>query len=346
MTSFYQTKKEEFCYTEYAHLLKSYNLSFVKNFRYILRFHTLFHLSFFFLFCIELALFFSTALISIKSILTAVSLTSLTLSVFSYLILHHYLDIQKALKFKQLKTNFLMNSQKISSPHITEEHILSLNVTNAIHIAHFLEKPSIYILSIPPFEFFKHYAITGQKILHHRAVMQMKEIILSIAFEKSFLLIQEHPIKPSSHISLIDTYLALAKTYQHALRLSNSLPLRKIRKKFTQQLQEKIIFAFEQTIEELHILDRLFPQEPWIHAKLASCHHILGAIDKELKEYEILSQLCPKNKEVLLHLGILYFKMGETASGLSTYQTLRNIDAKYGCILLHHYTKPNKISVG
>lgn len=335
MATFYQTQRDDTYHVqEYADAIEKEGSLFFLKFRQLLNSYTLFHASFFLVAILELVIFSLSILNYSESIAFIMTLASMILTLFSYLILNYYFQGKKQDQLKELRNHFLQSCQKRALPPLTEEEIHLAIAKNTFQLAASLGQKRIYALSLPPFEFFKEFLIKGRFLFHFKDVLTMQEILIQLSLDQYIAVLKSDPTDLALHTSLANVYMTLSKIYQKPPELSSFLA-DKIFKKL--QLQEKIEIATQNAIEELKILDDLAPNDPWTHAQLASSYHQLERWDEELSEYEILSNLRAKDKEILLRLGILYFKLGKTAKGLLTYESLKKVDAKYADHLLSHY---------
>ena len=336
MATFYQTQRDDTYHVqEYADRIEKEGSFLFSKFRQTLNSYTLFHATFFLLTIIELTIFSFSVLNYTESIAFIMTLASLILTIFSYLILGYYFQGKKGEQFRELRTHFHNGCKKHIVPTLTEEEIHLAIAKNAFQLAATLGQKRIYALSLPPFEFFKEFLLKSRFLFHFKDVLMMQELLIQLSLDEYIAVLKSEPTDLAVHTSLANVYMTLAKIYSPASELS-SLLSEKVFKKI--ELPEKIELATKSAIEELKILDDLAPNDPWTHAQLASCYHSLEKWDDELTEYEILSNLRAKDKEILLRLGILYFKLGKTAKGLITYESLRKVDAKYSDHLITHYS--------
>jgi tetratricopeptide (TPR) repeat protein len=335
MATFYQTQRDDtYQILEYAEQIEKEGAHLFSKFRQMLNSYTLFHASFFFVALIE-ATIFSLSFISYKeSVAFIITLASMVLTIFSYLILNYYFQGKKNEQFNDLKIQFLQSCKKYSTPSLSEEDIHLSIAKCSFQLAFSLGQKRIYALSLPPFEFFKEILLKSRFLMHFKDVLAMQELLMQLSLDEYMYILKLEPTDLAIHTSLANVYMTLSKIYQTSPELTSILS-DKLFKKLN--LSAKIELSLKSAIEELTILDDLAPNDPWTHAQLASCFHQLEKWEDELSEYEILSNLRSKDKEILLRLGILYFKLGKTAKGLLTYESLKKIDAKYADHLISHY---------
>lgn len=335
MATFYQTQRDDtYQILEYADQIEKEGSQLFSKFRQLLNSYTLFHASFFLVAFIETSFFFLSFINYKESVAFIITLASMVLTIFSYLILNYYFQGKKNEQFSDLKTQFIQSCKKHVTSSLSEEEVHLTIAKHAFQLAFSLGQKRIYALSLPPFEFFKDVLIKGRFLMHFKDVLTMQELLMQLSLDEYMHILKIEPTDLAIHTSLANVYMTLSKIYETPQELT-SIFSDKLFKKL--HLSEKIELSTKCAIEELTILDDLAPNDPWTHAQLASCFHQLEKWDDELSEYEILSNLRSKDKEILLRLGILYFKLGKTAKGLLTYESLKKVDAKYADHLISHY---------
>jgi len=163
---------------------------------------------------------------------------------------------------------------------------------------------------------------------HWKEVLLMKELLLQEAIQQHVALIKEEPVDLEAHASLAESYMRLALIYQ---KPAPKTPDEDVESLFpwispeylSEEMQKKWRLAYSRAIEEFSIIDSFAPNDPWVHAQLASIYHELGEAKKESEEYEAILRIVPEDKIVLFKLGVLYFQAGHTAQGLRIYQKLK-----------------------
>lgn len=339
MATFYQTEStENYQVHHYAHHIDSKCGDAIRTFKSVLRSYALFHFCFIALLsleCIAMITFFCVAAISS---VFAISLASFFLTFFSYLVIHYYFQGKKYDQFQEIKNHFLQECNKIFSFHCeTEEKHLSL-ASSSFQLATYLGQKQLYGSTLPPLKLFENLIQKMGFLLHYKDIMFMQELLMHSSIKEHIELIKLSPVDLAVHTSLANAFTTLAKIFEKSPHCPIESPylLKRIYQK--QAMQDKFSSATQKAIEELKILDDLAPNDPWVHAELASCYHHLNLFEKELLEYEILFNLRPKDKEILYRLGLLYFRLGKNAKGLSIYQALQKIDAKDAAHLIAHYS--------
>jgi hypothetical protein len=337
MATFYQTEPEEHYESgRFVHLVENEAILTAKKFKSILTTYSLFHFSFLFILLLQL----STTLLLLSrptSIFFALSLGALFLSFFSYIILIYYFQGKKPEQFSEIQKSFVQSCKK-HIPIDLEDEDYHLSLASSIsQLAALISQADIYSLSLPPFHFAEELSLKISYRLNWKDTVLMREKVMHQAIHEHIELIKLKPTNLTAHTSLANAYIALSKVYAPP----QNLPFKKahwIEHLFNNSyLKERSLFATNRAIEELKILDDLAPNDPWVHAQLASCYRHLDLKEEEVKEYETLSHLRPQDKEILLRLGILYFRLGKNAKGLTIYESLRCIDAKDAQYLISQY---------
>jgi hypothetical protein len=113
MATFYQTQRDEtYLICEYSEAIEKEGGHLFSKFRQILNSYTLFHVSFFFLALLELSLFSISIFNYSESVAFIITLASMVLTIFSYLILNYYFQGKKSEQFKELRSNFAASCKK------------------------------------------------------------------------------------------------------------------------------------------------------------------------------------------------------------------------------------------
>ena len=149
--------------------------------------------------------------------------------------------------------------------------------------------------------------------------------------EKHIEIVKKYPTDLEIHASLAHAYLALSRLYQDYLDRFG------VDSEGHAVLKTKFSQAVQSAIEEFTIIDHYAPNDPWVHAQLASSYHALAEFEKELAEYERILELCPNDKEIMHRLGILYFKLGKSAKGLAIYEDLKRAGHSKAQELINFY---------
>ncbi len=298
-------------------------LAFLRN---ILRSHLCFHLVFSLLLVLQGLGLIGVLLFQPKSLPIAILLGTLTLSVFTYLILIFYLQAKKSDQFLKLRASFLHLCQKNLPNHLehAEEHLLLASA-----VSHFAKH--VHYPSLSPFKWCNHKWMQPltNRLKHHwqsHDLAQMKEKLFFASINEHIQLIKQSPDNLQAHTSLAKTYLALGKLYRtKKATASDPDPIAAHKRCITR------------AIEEFSIVAEYAPNTPWVHAQLASCHHTLHNYDAEIQEYEFILTLLPKDAQIMHRLGILYFEQGLIAKGIQIYKKLKGCDPAKAATLIHHY---------
>lgn len=306
--------------------------TFAQSFLRIVRLHFVFH-SLSFLLTVASFIFFSYVLVTTpRSLLLAISLAILIVSIFSYAILRLYFQAHKPEQFHKLRATFF-TACTASMPSILTPHERSLTLASAAYkmstrlvgIEHKLLLSTSRLPSIT--RLFKKLG----SFLFFRDVLLIRELFLLLAVDEHIAIVKKQPTDLEVHASLAHAYLALSRLYQDfAEKFHEESSAR-------EALNTKFVKAVESATEEFSIIDHYAPNDPWVHAQLASSYHALGKFEKELEEYEHILTLCPNDREIMHRLGILYFKLGKSAKGLEIYESLKKAGHANIQELINHY---------
>lgn len=339
MATFYQTDHDaNIGFHRFSHLIETQVRSALGRFKGILNSYALFHLTF--LTILSLQLVFSLILLFTSPIspIFAISLAALFLTFFSYLIINYYFQEKKPDQFLEIKKDFFEGCKKIISLDLDDQDYHLSLANSAFQLTTYITQKQIYAFSIPPFKFLEETFLKISFWFHLKDMQMLQEFLMQQSIQEHIELIKKNPVDLTVHTSLANAYIALAKIYA----IPADFPFGGssfFKQHFNKpRLQEKFHLATKRAIEELKILDDLAPNDPWIHAQLASCYHSLEMYDDEIREYEILLNLRSKDKEILFRLGLLYFRLGKTAKGLKVYEKLQQIDALDAKHLIAQYT--------
>jgi len=298
-----------------------------KQFKKIIRSYIFFHLFFIGLLVAEITLFSLFLTFLSQSTLIAFSLAGIILTGFSYLILLFYFQTKKPEQFLQLR-NWFMLLCKQSLPKNLENSEYHLSLANAAYrFSSHLSHQELLPQSLPKtMGSLNHLMKKFTTLCQRKDVFKMKEILLLVTINEHIQLIKFTPTNLEAHASLANAYVALSKLY---LSLSSESVARGTKEKFQ--------ISAEKAIQEFTIMDYYAPNDPWIHAQLASCYHDLQMFVEEIKEYESILTLCPNDKEIMFRLGILYFQQGQNAKGLRIYEELKNLNFSRSDELIDFY---------
>ncbi|NGX50185.1 MAG: hypothetical protein K1060chlam2_00026 [Chlamydiae bacterium] len=280
-------------------------LNSLKQFKKIMRSYIFFHLSFLGLLAAEVTAFFLFLTLLFQTSLIAFSLAAILLTGFTYLILLFYFQTKKPEQLLELRNYFMLLCKK-SLPKSLLHSEYHLSLANAAY--RFATQLSREEEPLHPFKpsaiSLNHLMRKFTTLCHRKDIQRMKEVLFIVSINEHIQLIKSAPTDLEAHASLANTYVALSRLYQDSEK-------------------SKLHAAAQKAIQEFKIIDHYSPEDPWVHAQLASCYHDLKMFDDEIKEYETILQLCPEDKQILFRLGILYFQQGENARGLQIYETLQ-----------------------
>lgn len=285
------------------------------QFRKITRSHALFHCGFFLLGLVEvlgLLLFFP---FFAKSSLLAFSIATLFLTGFSYFVLRFYFEGKKPEQFLSLREQCITSFKK-GLPAALDRATYHLSLTHAVYrLINKLEGQETQYYPLP-FQF-KTLTPLLQKFslwCHWRDVHEMKELLHQFCIEERIEQVKEEPTDIEVHALLANAYIAFYKEC-----LPEKIPLL-VRKHA--DLNRFTLIA-KKALEEFKIIDTYAPNDPWVHAQLASIYHDLKMPEKEIEAYETLLRISSQDQELLFRCGSLYFQQGHTAQGLRIYEQLK-----------------------
>lgn len=272
-----------------------------------------------------------------KSLLTAFAFALFVLTLFSYLFLISHWRARRKKNLEGVEKEFAIQVKNKLDPELNslEYHLLlasaSFRLTTQIY--HIFTQP---LRSIQKGAFDTLYR-SLQFALGKEHLFFLQELLMHASIKEHLLLIKKDPSGIEAHTSLANTYIALAKLYKDPCEGDSKQFLFKESFFKNNDVLEKFKRATALAIEELKILDDLAPNDPWVHAQLATCYHHLALSIEEMFEYEHLAVLRPEDPEILFRLGLLYFALGHRAKGLKIYQKLSLLDRKKAESLIEKY---------
>ncbi len=292
-------------------------------FQKIARMHFFFYASSITLISCSVLFFLLTLLRSPRSLLLAISLSILIISIFSFTVLRLYYQAQKPEQYHRLREAFLKECHTIL-PKILPPRERSLLIAHAAFTMSSMltSQEHTFFYTGVKFPTLGRLAKKASSYTLFRDILLLRELFLLLSVEEHISVVKRHPTDLEIHASLAHAYLAISRLYQDSV---DKFPKQT---EAWEMLKIKFERAVRSAIEEFTIIDHYAPHDPWVHAQLASCYHALEAFEDELKEYEEILQLCPNDREIMHRLGILYFKLGKNAKGLEIYETLKR--AQYG----------------
>ncbi len=314
--------------------ISDYAFSLCTEFKKITRFYVLFHLLFVLLALIEVFSFVIFFSFWIHSAAISFLLAAFLLTGFSYFVLLSYFQTKKPQQLYELAQSFISSCRGA----LSENDFLSL--PHAIYrVVKHLERmeADYYVL---PFlgETFNVLLRKFSVYCHWRDVLRIKELLLFEAIAEHIVLVKKEPTDLEAHAALAEGYLKLARLYKEPQEKDGETPLPWIPPDYaTEPMQAKLRQVCERAIEEFKIIEAYVPEDPWVHAQLASIYHDIGEAEKEIAEYEKMLQIAPQDKAVMFHLGALYFQQGRTARGLQIYEQLKKLRDENASSLLSYY---------
>ncbi len=304
------------------------------EFKKITRFYVLFHLFFAVLasaFLFSFVVFFS---FWIHSAGIAFLIASFLLAGFSYFVLFSYFQTKKPQQLHELCQLFLASCQESlrGEDHLSVAHAIYRTVRSLEQM-----EGEYYSLTFAGETFntlLKKFSI----YCHWRDVLRMKELLLFEAITEHLQLVRKEPTDLEAHAALAEGYLRLASLYKEPEEKDGSPELPWIPPDYGSELMlQKLRITCERAIEEFKIIEANVPQDPWVHAQLASVYHDLGEAEREIAEYETMLRISPQDRTVMFYLGALYFQEGRTAQGLQMYERLHKLQDEKAAALLSYY---------
>lgn len=299
----------------------------IDEFRRITRYYAFFHLLFVAIGLGELFCFLAFFSLLTKSSLLAFSLAAIFLTGFAYFVLRFYFQAKKPEQLWQVRETFIQTCQNTVDPTAK-----GMAISQAIYqLVSALQYQEYNYYSLP-----KQFETIGPILKKLSAwsywqdVHKMKEILLFALIGEHVQRVKREPTELEAHATLGNAFIALSKIYLDPRKNDPDLQIPWIPSAYSSfEMQEKFKAASERAIEEFKILDTYAPNDPWVHAQLASIYHDLEMIEEEVKEYENMLRISPQDKEVLYRLGVLYFQQGLNAKALRVYEQLKmNRDPK------------------
>jgi len=307
-------------------------VAFVEKFRRIARLHFAFYAISISLIVLSCTFFMTTLVSSPRSLLIAISLSIVIISIFSFAVLRLYFQAQKPEQYQALKEQF--NYECITLlPKILPPREKSLSLANAAFkmSSQLADQEYMLFYQSSKFPTITRLSKKASSFSLFRDVLLSRELFLLLSIEEHVNVVKRYPTDLEVHASLAHAYLALSRLYQdntHKFK-GDSPGFNALKRKFSRSV--------ESAIEEFTIIDHYAPNDPWVHAQLASCFHALEDYENELKEYEKILDLCPQDREIMHRLGILYFKLGKNAKGLEIYEILKKAQHSKANELINFY---------
>ena len=249
-----------------------------KRLKRLLHLHALFHVISSIIFAIELSIFIYYLVHIPKSIPVALSLSSLVLTFFVYLVFLFYFQTKKPEQFFDLRDWFIYESEKNVASSSESESLLFL-ANAAYRFSQSLEKLEYNCYRIPKsIESLSNLIRKLSFTWHGKDLIKMKELLFLFSIEQHIKLIKKEPTDLEVHASCANTHLSLSQLYEQS-------PYEEHAKRFE--------VSIGRAIEEFKILNTYVPNDPWVIAQLASCYHDLKEYQKEIDEYERILSICP-----------------------------------------------------
>jgi len=325
--------------SSFQKILELHCQSGLKHFRKILRSYVTFHTIFISLFSLEIVSLISLYSLDKKTVLFAIAIFSLVLTLFTYLVLLFYFEAKKPEQLKQLKDWFLSVCKRTLPQEGVSEIEYHLFLAQALHIF----SSSFQIKDLPIyFNFFPipSYQRVMKKFSHLWAwkdFQKMKELLLLDCIYQHLCLLKHEPTNLEVHASLGNSYLTLASIYKS---MNKDIFFKEFLiglEDFEEQLLQKFKSCIHKAIEEYKIIRAATYQDPWVLAQLATCYHELEQYDKEIEYFEKILEISDSQEEVMARLSYLYFQQGKNAQGFKLYQIIKETSAVKAEEIFNYY---------
>jgi hypothetical protein len=307
----------------FQNTLPNYYRSILKKFHKLSKSFIHFNIIFFFLFFSEIVLFTAYLPFINHSSVFALSLCSLFVTSFSYIVLLFYFQAKKPEQMSLIKEDFITSCRKLLSvPSGTSEHHLSIAAALS-KLSRYLQDFEWEFYKIPTaFQFCSPLISRFSAYCYWEDVFKIKQMLLLAAIDEHIKQIRITPTDLEVHASLGGTYVTLSKLYRKPIDAPNH-PKSGQLKKLQERFEEKSKIYSRLAMEEFKILSQYASDDPWVHEQMALGYKDLNIPEEEIKEIEILHKLKPQDREILFRLGSLYFAQGLNAKGLIVYEELR-----------------------
>lgn len=301
----------------------------LRQFRRITTAFVLFNVLFISAIAAELLFFLLFLPVLIQSTFFAIALSSLFLTIFSYLVLFFYYQAKKPEQLVSLRDQFLSSlRQLLSSSKGEAQHHLSIAAA-LINLSSYLEEFECQLYSTPrALQPLKRPLSALSAACHWQDVFRFKQLLLHAAIDEHLFQIRSCPTDLELHASLANTYISLSLLFKDSKQ-----PKKK------ELFEKQFSIASRLAIEEFQILNHYAPNDPWVHERLASGYRDLQMPQEEIKEIEFLLHLRPQDRDLLYRLGALYFEQGWNAKGLQIFEELKLAHYKKAEDLLATYGK-------
>ncbi|MBY0529808.1 MAG: hypothetical protein K2P51_06415 [Rhabdochlamydiaceae bacterium] len=338
-TTYQHYTKESFSSSRFTDLIEPHVTLALQQFKSITRNYALFHISFFFLGCLELLAFVLFFSFLTKTTILAFSLAGIFLTGFSYFLLLFYFQAKKPEQLLALKHTFLEQTQAILpfQKKTQQFHQCTIRALECL-IDRLHAQEYTYYAAFQSFQTLGPLMKKFSVWCHWKDVHQMKELLFQLVIKEAIELIKMAPTDLEPHAALATAYWALANHYLDPRKTDPETEHLFVSLEYdSAEMNEKFKKNASRAIEEFKILAEYAPKDPWVHAQLAAIYHALNQPEEEIQQMQIIRTLQPKEKEVLFRLGVLYFSQGKHAEALCLYEELQQIHANKALELLSYY---------
>jgi tetratricopeptide (TPR) repeat protein len=290
--------------------------------------YALFHVTFLFLFFVELFLLLIFFSFSPKTILLPTSIAITIVTIFSYFVLRFYFQAKKPQEFLTIQEELTQNFQ--DSP---KELFLEIDqfLQRLQHQKKCYDQVPLLLQPLEPL--IKKF----NAWCHFTDVLFMQELLYSYKIQTQLKLIKKEPLDINLHRALAQTYISLYKIFHIPFHEKDRHPFL-VQKLSSGEIKEKFLKSTACAIEELKIVLHYAQSDEEALMTLAHIYHDLNQKDEEKKTYKTLLEIGTSNeREVRLQLGILYFELGEVSQGLLIYDYLQKISDPKALELISFY---------
>ena len=308
-------------------------------FKQIARQYALFHIAFFSIGLIELLSFVLFFSFFARSAIFAFTLAGLFFTGFAYFVLLYYFQAKKSQQLLEIRNAFIEKC-KTALPFAHQDHEFHTAQIHALYQLFSSLHRQEYAFYLLPSSF-KTASLLAKKFsvwTHWKDVHQFKESLLFSIIGHYVHLVQLKPTDLEIHAGLANVFMFLTKLYRDPRKNAPNEEYFWVSPEYhSEAMHQQFKLSAFRAIEELRILDTYAPNDPWVHAQLASVYRDLDIVDKEIEEYEAILKLTPKDHEILYRLGVLYFSQGRNAQALRLYEKLKELQESKAEELLSHY---------
>lgn len=255
------------------------------------------------------------------------------LTLFSYLVLHFFLQTKKEEQLLEMQQAFIVEcTQALPSTEEGKNILLNIAETSLTAIGLLTEEERSLYAKPALFATLSPLCTKIRTLLHWKDFFQMQELLFALRREKLLEWLKKEPLEIEAHIALATTYRSLCNLY-----LPPAEPRVFIPAAFRSSAwQKKVLECAEKATKELLIVQASGVETPWLFSTLAELYSLQGNLPQQIAQYEKLSSLSSE-EEIIFQLGTLYFKQGNNHQALVLYKRLQDVNSPYAKRLIEHY---------